>query len=705
MTEQTNGRVLAALRLLCGSEELHMKAGEIAEALGVSAKTISRELPRMEALLKTYGLRLEKKAGSGIWLEGGSKGFAALKGFLAEHEDAPAYTPEERRSIIMGRLLPSEEPVKLFALATLLKVTDGTISNDLDKLEPWFRKHSLTLVRKPGLGVYLEGTEQDLRRAMVRYIYENMGEGDLLNLVYENLPEKEKRSGASKHLLKLVDEEIIRRIEEIVRGAEGELGCRLSDNAFVGLVVHLSLAVERIRKQDRIRMDAAFLEDLRQKKEFRGGTLLAERISAAFGIEVPEDEIGYIAMHLLGARSRYREKTMGTVSVMDNFHLVRLAKGIMRRASLETGRDIERNHSLLAGLVNHLGPSVSRIRMNMDIRNPLLSEMREHYPELMELSRKAVVGMEEELGTALPDSEVAYIAMHLGAALADTEEFRMARHSVLVACPTGMGTSRLLASRIRQHYSNIRIVDQISTLNLDGDYARGQEAEFVISTVPIPKAPLPVVVVSPVLGAEDIRRINLELQHQNEVFLREASASDRPRIPFPEALGYMAEYDRAILALLRNFFFLEGTVGDIGEACRMAAGAMADGDREVQEGVARELLGRESLEPTALKGNRMVLLHCRSAFLHDIRMGILHFGEGFCYPKGSAERVRTALVLLAPVGATDREMETIGHISSILLDRWGLLEVLHGGDRRRIEEELASIFREFYRGKYRELME
>ena len=77
-----DARAVAIVRLLCESEELHMTAGEIAGALDVSAKTISRELPKVEQLLEEYGLRLEKRAGSGLWLEGGSKGFAALKEYL-----------------------------------------------------------------------------------------------------------------------------------------------------------------------------------------------------------------------------------------------------------------------------------------------------------------------------------------------------------------------------------------------------------------------------------------------------------------------------------------------------------------------------------------------------------------------------------------------------------------------------------------------
>ena len=698
-------RTISIVRLLCGSEELHMTAGEIAERLEVSAKTVSRELPKVEKFLSEYGLTLEKRAGSGLWLEGGSKGFAALQEFLAASPQEEEYTPEMRRSIIMSCLLPSEEPIKLFSLAARLKVTDSTISNDLDKLEPWFAEHALRLVRKPGLGVYIEGEEQDFRRAVIQYIYENMGEQELLDLLQKNFQTGElPQSGANRYLLDLVDGEIIQRLEKIVREQGESLGLHLSDNALVGLVVHLSLAVERIRKQDEISMDKSFLAELKENKEFAAASALGQAMAEAFDIEVPEDEIGYIAMHLLGARNRYREKTLGSVAVMDNYHLVKLAKGIMERAGEETGRDIGRNQGLLAGLVNHLGPSLSRMKMGMDIRNPLLSEMKSHYPELMAVSRRAVAEVEETLGRPLPEAEVAYIAMHLGAALSDSENFTHVVHRAVVACPTGMGTSRLLASRIRKQYPNIRLVDQASTLDIDEEYLQRLEAEFIISTVPIPHAPVPVVVVTPMLNQGDMERIQVRLQQQNKLFLKEAALGAVSRRDFREGLRELTECGETILTILEGFFFQEAEAKDIKEACHVA-GQAAGRDEAAKTVIFQSLWEREKKAATLLTGNHLVLLHCRTPLVEKPRMGILHFGKGFLYPEENGEPVRTALVLLAPEHASKAVMETLGYISSVLLDRWGLMEVLHEGDRQHIERELSKMFKEFYRNKHRECMD
>ena len=160
---------------------------DIAVKLGVSTKTVSRELTSLEELLAEHNLQLVKKYGEGMKLEGSAEDLNVLSSALQEQTGEGAYTSDERRSIIISNLLTSQEPIKLFALSSTLKVTDGTISNDLDKLEAWFAKQSLQLVRKPGLGVYLEGDERSLRKAIIKHIYDNVDEKKLLSMVDETV--------------------------------------------------------------------------------------------------------------------------------------------------------------------------------------------------------------------------------------------------------------------------------------------------------------------------------------------------------------------------------------------------------------------------------------------------------------------------------------------------------------------------------------
>ena len=692
-------RTFLIAKILLENEEIKT-LGEIAEKLNVSTKTISRQLPKVEELFDKYSLQLEKKTGAGLIVRGSSvKKFALLE--LGKKKLRREYTPTERQSIIISTLLSSMEPIKLFALSSLLNVTDSTISNDLDKLEPWFRDQGLKLLRKPGLGVSLLGDERDFRRAIVRYIHEHINENELLELLQDslNINSDDRFAQISKFWLNLTGEEVCNKLEKLIRSLEFELGYQFSDNAFIGLMVHISLTIQRIKNNETIKIFSDDLETLKDKREFEIASNLAKKLSSLFKIEVPTNEIIYITMHLLGARSRYSTENLASISMMEDFRLVQIARSIMKAAAKATGRDINKNQNLLAGLVNHLGPSIRRLKMNMDIRNPLLVEMQEHYPELIELADKCVMDLEQYLGQKLPKSEIAYIAMHLGAALSDSEPFLHSVHRVVIACPTGMGTSRLLASRIKLQFQNIKIVDQVPILTINSTYTAMMDFEFVISTVPINNPPCKVVVVSAALSREDKLKIEEELSKQNEQFLKSAVVIE-PKIPFSDALQKMKDYSQAILELLSHCYFQRITVKNINEACAAAGQIVSDNELNQCE-IEKALLQREGKGSTIFSGHHMVLLHCKTDYIPTLAIGILQLGEGFSY---SGELVKTAIVFLAPIESNEAYIDTIGHVAAVLIDRWSFIELLHEGNAEEIHKEFIKIFADFYKTKFNELI-
>ncbi len=320
-----------------------------------------------------------------------------------------------------------------------------------------------------------------------------------------------------------------------------------------------------------------------------------------------------------------------------DFHLVRLAKAIMKTAEEKTGQQLYRNSDLLTGLVNHLGPSISRLQMQMDIRNPLLGEMKEKFPELMNLAKICVKDVEKELELIFPESEIAFIAMQL-----------------------------------------------------NPDYFAAHEAEFIVSTVPVPQVPLPVVVVSALLSKDDQQQIDEALLHCEERKV-EAQASGRTKaaLDFPAALRVMGAYNAAILQLLEGFFFLEDTKSMLVRDVAREIGELTGETAGQAQAIMQALIQREDQGSTAITGCHMILLHCRSAAVTQLQFGIIHVGSWFLYPAEPAEKIRTVIVMLAPLQSSCYELETIGHISAILLERWGLIEVLHEGDKMLIQKELT----------------
>ena len=289
--------------------------------------------------------------------------------------------------------------------------------------------------------------------------------------------------------------------------------------------------------------------------------------------------------------------------------------------------------------------------------------------------------------------------MHLGAALSDSEKFLNSIHRVVIACPTGMGTSRLLASRIRAQFPNIKIVDQVPILTINANYVATMDFEFIISTVPINNPPCKVVVVSAGLSREDILKIEEELSKQNEQFLASAVVIE-PKLSFPEALKKMSEYSQAILDLLSHCYFKRVTVRNIEEAC-IQAGILSAETEPYQTKIAKALMQREDKGNTLFSGHHMVLLHCKTECVESLALGILQLGTGFSY---GGETVKTAIVLLAPPDSNESCIDTIGHIAAVLIDRWSFIDLLHEGDGQAIHKELIKIFADFYKSKFNDLI-
>ena len=532
----------------------YVTASEIAEQLNVSIKTVTRQLTEVEKILSQYDLQLERKTSKGMRIIGKESEKQKLIALIEEkfiHE----YSPNERQNIILSQLLKSQEPIKLVSLAKLLNVADATVSNDLDKLEPWIKKRHMMLVRRPGLGIYLEGLEKDIRKAIINHIYEHLNEQNILELLYRKKGiEKDFTSNVNKFLLDLVDKNIIQQVERAVNKALKD-NYKLPAMDFSGLVVHLTLAVQRLLKGEIIKIDTQFLQKIQVKPEFAIALRISKYIEEVFQIKVPKEEVAYITMHLLGTRSIYQDNLNANY---DNFLLIKIAKQIIAIAESEAKIVITKKSKLLIGLVKHLGPAATRMKLHLEIRNPLLTEMREKYPQWMELAKKASKPLADELQEKLPEAEIAYLAMHLGSALEEALGEQSRKYNILVACPTGIGTSKLLATQIKSKFNNLQIKAVVSAVNIDYQYYIKEGIDFIVSTVAIEYAQIPVVVVNFMLDDKDKQNIIEQMQKVNLLKLQHKSLKDiksKQEQRLIDKIELFNEYGQYVKQILNNFVF------------------------------------------------------------------------------------------------------------------------------------------------------
>ena len=702
-------RARKILQQMC-LEDSYITISDIANELGVSSRTVLRELPAVEKWLQQKGFSLDKKTGVGIRINGSQEEKQELSDILNVEKGEINYSPEERQVIIISELLGNSEPAKLYNFTRILKVTEGTISNDLDKVEEWLVKHHINLTRKPGLGVYITAKENDVRKAIVDLLFDNIGEDRLLSLIRHNLSQNIDETGKAEaairsRLLNLMNVDTVKKLIALVSNLEKNIGYRLADNAYIGLIVHLAIVIQRIRKNESIKMNEKFLEDLKKSKEFSFAKDLCEEASKIFNIQISDEEASYIAMHIKGSKN-YEENQISSKRVIGNYELVKLSKEIIKIAEGETGRFLGHNEKLLVGLVNHLGPALSRLKMNMEIRNPLLEEIKSHYNHLYNLGEKCSAPIERFLGSKMPQSEIAYIAMHLGAAIENSESVSRRIYRVAIACTSGIGTSRLLATRIEREYEYIEVAEIVSTLHLDEERLREKGIEFIISTVNIAKAPVPIVTVNPLLFEEDKIKISKQIKVL-ENSTATASLKRKSKRDLKEKLSILNSYGEAIIEIMDNFFLLSGRdyLG-INEIINAAAKEIAT-DEENRERLIEAIKEREEKGGTFITGHGILLLHCRTSAIDKLHFGVIRAQNEINLVNGrnENERMELAVIMAAPENCDKRFIETISHVSRMLIERPEFTKVLKSKEKEEAFQVLNNILEEFYKIKRSKYME
>ncbi|MFC4599784.1 BglG family transcription antiterminator [Cohnella hongkongensis] len=665
----------------------------LAERLNVSLRTLQRELSELELYLGQHGLGFDKKIGAGVRLCGQEAKLEELAGRLVRDETMlPAYSAEERQANIKLLLLTAKEPKKLYALSKPLNVAESTISNDLQKVEPWFEKYGIRLYRRPGLGVYVEGAEKSIRAAMADLLYEQVTQEQLVEFLHEPTEERREKLHASirLRLLNFIDPEWLFRIEEVIQRFEQSRGYRMADNAYVGFVVHLALAVQRLKANEAITIEDEILTRLKSTKEFELARELAAGLSRLLELTIPESEIGYITMHILGARSNH---VMGSdfdySVVLDD---VRRMISVMEQ---ELRLELESDETLVHNLTTHLTSAVKRIELDMAVRNPLLQHVKEEYPDIFEAARKASGCLEQRLGKSVPEEEIGYLAMHFGTAILNKQEAESSKIRVLLVCSSGIGTSRLLQAQLKKKLPELQVVDTISLFHLEAWLAEHAPVDLVLSTMPVRLEGVRAVVVNPFLTDEEIEGLRKQLP----LLARAERSGEQERSSVEQVVDQVDRYGRALAGLLDH----------IEAADRFPAGSKSEliGNLMafVQErfdvsdvaALRRDLERREELGPLLMEEDRLAILHCRSEGIREMSVSVLRLAGDVRWELGGRSvPVRTVLAMLGPADAPKENFELVSEISMSLVEDDSFIRTLASGTAGEVLESIRYILKKGY---------
>jgi transcriptional antiterminator len=128
-------------------------------------------------------------------------------------------------------------------------------------------------------------------------------------------------------------------------------------------------------------------------------------IRRRFGLEITEDEIGFIALHIHSA--------IVDEKVSDALRTAEIVRECVEKIEELTGIRVEIMSLGYNRMMNHIRYMVKRIHTGEKLKLNLNDYMKLHYPEAFAIAGEVCEDMSRKLKCRLPSAETGYLAMHI----------------------------------------------------------------------------------------------------------------------------------------------------------------------------------------------------------------------------------------------------------------------------------------------------
>ncbi|MFB4164651.1 PRD domain-containing protein [Alteribacillus sp. JSM 102045] len=210
-------------------------------------------------------------------------------------------------------------------------------------------------------------------------------------------------------LLAKTQNDDIKLVQEIVNWLETELKKELDSHTYALFFDHLVHLMKRL-KQD-IKINNHLLQEIKTlyPEAFRLAEETARKIAMSVGKTIPQDEIGFLALHLYEAD----KKQTSPRSIKEHTEALYYMVNVMEE---ELNTVFPKNTIAYEGLISHLHVTVKAAEQEHELtRAPaeLIEMMKMGYPKAYRAAEMAVSAFQNRYKLNIPEDESVYIAMHL----------------------------------------------------------------------------------------------------------------------------------------------------------------------------------------------------------------------------------------------------------------------------------------------------
>ncbi|CFQ41980.1 BglG family transcription antiterminator [Yersinia bercovieri] len=450
---------------------------ELAKRFAVSTRTVRADITALNEILEHYGAHFVHNRGFGYRLMiDDAERFRALQQQNRKTHLTPR-TANERVHYLLIRFLTSAFSLKLEDLADEWFVSRGTLQNDMAEVRERLNRYHLTIETKPRYGMKLFGAELAIRTCLTDLLFQLQLQ-DTDNPLLKN---------------EFLSIQAIPDLTERLHALLDQYGVRLTDEGEQYLIFYCAVAIKRIT--DGYPLSDFDAEDVDEAVKLASGRL-ANELKSLSKKDISAAEEAYLRVNIAARRVQTNPSGSSRPSEINADDEETLVDYILSYINAHYNYNLQGDKQLRCDLLTHIKTMITRVKYQITIPNPLLSNIKQHYPMAYDVTLAAVSSWGKYTPYSLSENEIGYLVLHIGVGLERHYNIGYQRHpQVMLVCDTGNSTTRMIQAQISRKYPQIVMTQTISLR--DYEILHHIDEDFVISNSRLAEKNKPVVVMSP----------------------------------------------------------------------------------------------------------------------------------------------------------------------------------------------------------------
>ena len=426
-----NEREKLILQILLKNIGEALSIKEIAKATKIKERTLYREIKNLETSLERLGIELVKEKSRYILKGNVSSLDSSL--FETNFEDY-AYSTETRLTLILCFLILNED-TSIKDISEKLMLSYNTVASTITTIEKILFDYKLTLIRKKGQGIEIEGKEVDRRVLLISLLCNEIRDEEF----FTRLNNRDILS--SNPFIKFLNFDLIKKV--FYENKHLDVFNLYTDSSIKKILISLNVVFLRISYTTEIKENFT-------AQEYNSIISLLNASKEIVDFDITEDIIQFLIKILKTCRlieqlSYFNDKYSYTLVYKINL--------LIKYVSEKMNVDFTQDTNLSSGLIAHVESAIKRHQMNLTEENDeLLEFVLKNYNELYLIIKSELLVVFDEIN--FNSTELSYIVIHFASSFEQIYRKNFIR--ALVICASGIGSSKILGSQIRKNIPEIK---------------------------------------------------------------------------------------------------------------------------------------------------------------------------------------------------------------------------------------------------------